>query len=213
MNNDEKQELKTSQSRESRKSVQHKTSDHLNQNSDGSTEECDQIEDKSDSKDFEKQLKIFGGICLAVSIILFFSFMSPTTNESALAKDAFKNRMSASIVAGTVLAKKDENFQAKDYVIAHKSDAKETKIWIWDYAAEDGDYVQILVNGTPISDAFMIKNKPREFTVPTSAEVQIKGIRDGGGGITYAVRYEINGTSYFNGADVGEYNTYTLKRE
>jgi hypothetical protein len=57
----------------------------------------------------------------------------------------------------------------------------------------------------------MIKNKPREITVPSVGTVQIKGIKDGGGGITYAVRYEINGTSYFNGTPEGQLNTYTLK--
>lgn len=41
----------------------------------------------------------------------------------------------------------------------------------------------------------------------------VKGIKDGGGGITYAIRYEVNGISYFNGAPEGELNTYTLKNE
>ena len=213
MKSDEKQELMNSQSREFRKPDQHNTSDHVNQHGDGSPAEYNPIKDESGSLGIKRQFEIFGAICLGVSILMFFFFWPSTTDESVFAKDALKNKMSASIKAGTVLAKNDENFQAKDYVIVHKSDIKETKIWVWDYAAEDGDYVQILVSGTPVTDAFMIKNKPREFTVPASGEVQIKGIRDGGGGITYAVRYEINGTSYFNGAGIGEFNTYTLKKE
>lgn len=213
MKSDEKQELKSSQSREFRKPKQHNTSEYVNQHGDGSPAEYNPIKDESDSQGIRRQFEIFGGICLGVSILIFFFFWPSTTDESVFAKDALKNKMSASIKAGTVLATKDENFQAKDYVIVHKSDAKETKIWVWDYAAEDGDYVQILVNGTPITDAFMIKNKPREIIVPASGDVQIKGIRDGGGGITYAVRYEINGTSYFNGAGIDEFNSYTLKKE
>ena len=59
----------------------------------------------------------------------------------------------------------------------------------------------------------MITHKPKELIVPGTGEVQIKGIKDGGGGITYAVRYEINGTSYFNGTPEGELNTYTLRKE
>ena len=51
------------------------------------------------------------------------------------------------------------------------------KIWVWDYAAEDGDYVQILVNGLPMTDSFMIRHKPKAFTVPSTGEVQIKGRR------------------------------------
>lgn len=39
------------------------------------------------------------------------------------------------------------------------------------------------------------------------------GTRDGGGGITYAVHYEVNGTTYFNGTEAGSGNLYTLVRE
>ena len=63
------------------------------------------------------------------------------------------------------------------------------------------------------SDPFMIKNKPVVYTVPTTGEIQVLGTRDGGGGITYAVHYEVNGTTYFNGTDVGDGNLYTLIRE
>ncbi len=89
----------------------------------------------------------------------------------------------------------------------------ENKIHIWDYAAEDGDYVQILVDGVAICEPFMIKNKPVVFTVPSTGEIQVLGVRDGGGGITYAVHYDVNGTTYFNGTDVGNGNLYTLIRE
>jgi hypothetical protein len=168
-------------------------------------------EENPKKKQFDKTLKIFGGACLAIAIAAMFFTGSTTPDTSQSAVDALKNKVSTSISAGTVLLSKDENTEAKDYTITHKSNTKETKIWVWDYAAEDGDYVQVLVNGAPSGDAFMIKNKPREITVPAIGTVQIKGIKDGGGGITYAVRYDINGTSYFNGTPEGELNTYDLK--
>lgn len=170
-------------------------------------------DDKGRSKKLEKPLKIFGAICLAVSILAFMFTGTSTVDTSESAKNALKNKTSTAVSAGTVLLSEDQNVEAKDYTITHNSAAKDTKIWVWDFAAEDGDYVQVLINGSPVSDAFMIKHKPREITVPAAGEVQIKGIRDGGGGITYAVRYEINGTSYFNGAPEGEKNTYTLRKE
>lgn len=72
----------------------------------------------------------------------------------------------------------------------------------------------LIHNGTPLVDAFMIKHKPRSISVPAVGEVQIRGIRDGGGGgISYAVWYELNGTVYFNAAPLGEHNTYSLIRE
>lgn len=173
----------------------------------------DTYEQKQKKKKIEKPLKIFGGICIAATVLAFILSPTSSIDTSESAKNALENKISTAISAGTVLLTKDENVEAKDYTITHKSGNKDMKIWVWDYAAEDGDYVQVLVNGVPISDSFMIKHKPKELIVPATGEVQLKGVKDGGGGITYAVRYEINGTSYFNGAPEGELNTYTLRKE
>lgn len=172
-----------------------------------------ELDEKANRKKIDRPLKIFGGICIAVAIIAMFFSGGSSVDTSESAKNALKNGLSTGVSAGIILLSKDENAEAKDYTITHKSGAKDTKIWVWDYAGEDGDYVQVLVNGAPIGDAFMIKHKPKELTVPAAGKVQIKGIRDGGGGITYAVRYDINGTSYFNGTPEGELNTYTLTNE
>lgn len=182
-------------------------------NSEGIIEEQMSNSDDTLLKRIERPWKLFGGICLALGIVVFLLTSSPTVDHSASAENALEAKISTSISAGTVLLAADQNVEAKDYTISHTSDNKETKVWIWDYAAEDGDYVQVLINGTPLSDSFMIMNKPKEFIVPTEASIQIKGVRDGGGGITYAIRYDINGTSYFNGAPEGEMNTYTLVRK
>ncbi|GAA0075683.1 hypothetical protein UT300005_00610 [Clostridium sp. CTA-5] len=169
-----------------------------------------EVDEKANRKQIDKPLKIFGIICIAVSIIAITLSGTSKVDTSESAQNALKNGESTAVSAGTILLSKDENAEPKDYTITHKSDAEDTKIWVWDYAAEDGDYVQVLVNGSPIGDAFMIKHKPKEINVPSVGKVQIKGIKDGGGGITYAVRYDINGTSYFNGTPEGESNTYTL---
>lgn len=162
---------------------------------------------------FDKLLKTTGIVLIIASIFaLMWSGNTPTVDTSDAAKQAITEQVSTSLSVGTILMSSDENIGAKDYTITHSNTADESKIWIWDYAAEDGDYVQILVDGNPIGDAFMIKNKPQEFKVPTTGTVQVKGIRDGGGGITYAVRYELNNTNYFNSAPEGEFNTYTLVR-
>jgi hypothetical protein len=168
-------------------------------------------EEKPKTNQYDKPLKIFGGICLAIAVaaLIFTGTTTPDTSQSAA--DALKNQVSTAVSTGTILLSEDQNIGAKDYTITHKSNAKETKIWVWDYAAEDGDYVQVLVNGVPAGDAFMIRHKPREITVPSTGTVQVKGVKDGGGGITYAVRYDINGTSYFNGTPEGQFNTYNLK--
>ncbi|MDQ0089527.1 hypothetical protein J2T12_002939 [Paenibacillus anaericanus] len=161
----------------------------------------------------DRRMKIFGAICMfAIIVPLMISGGSAVVNDSVSAQNALANKVSTAVTAGVVLLSADKNIGAQDYTITHKSTADQTKIWVWDYAAEDGDYVQVLVNGVPFSDSFMIKHKPRTFMVPAVGDIQIKGIRDGGGGITYAIRYEVNGTSYFNGTPEGEFNTYTLTR-
>ena len=121
--------------------------------------------------------------------------------------------MSTQLPIGVRILTDDENLAGQDLTITHSSPSEESKIHIWDYAAEDGDYVQVLVDGVAIGDPFMIKNKPVVYTVPTTGEIQVLGTRDGGGGITYAVHYEVNGTTYFNGTDVGDGNLYTLIRK
>ncbi len=175
-------------------------------------DEKDFIE-KAEKKKFDKPLKIFGTICIAATIVAFIFTGKSRVDTSESAKNALENKVSTATSAGTILLSKDENAQAQDYTITHKSNANDTKIWVWDYAGEDGDYVQVLVDDAPLGEAFMIKHKPKEIVVPAVGKVQIKGIRDGGGGITYAVRYDVNGTSYFNGTPEGELNTYTLIKE
>lgn len=107
----------------------------------------------------------------------------------------------------------DESLGGEDLTITHSSTADKSKIYVWDYAAEDGDYVQVLVDGAAVGDSFMIRNKPVELEVPSTGEIQILGTRDGGGGITYAIHYDLNGTTYFNGTTVGDGNKYTLVKE
>ena len=172
---------------------------------------------KSDGGAFKKRIKrgawILGAVAIASVIIyaLLFSSASVKTGDDGAA--AMETHMSTTLGAGVRLLEKDENMIGQDYTISHSSSDENTTIWVWDYAAEDGDYVQILVDGSPIGDPFMIKNKAVSFTIPTVAEVQVVGTRDGGGGITYGVYYELNQTTYFNGMDEGGSNTYTLVRE
>lgn len=166
---------------------------------------------------FTKRIKRGAAILLTASIFTFLLFglngSSTSVNTSKDAADAIETHVSTTLGAGTRILKKDSNFVAQDHTITHKFKGDETSIWVWDYAAEDGDYVQVLVNGTPLGDSFMIKNEAVKLTVPAEGEVQVVGTRDGGGGITYGIYYEANQTTYFNGMNEGGNNTYTLIRE
>lgn len=153
------------------------------------------------------------GAGIVAMIIYASGSTSKSVDTSEEAAKALETHMSSTLAVGTKLASKDEYLGGQDVTITHDSKSDETTIWIWDYAAEDGDYVQVFVDGSALGDPFMIKNKPVSFSIPTVAEVKVIGTRDGGGGITYAVHYGMNETTYFNGMDQGEGNTYTLVRE
>lgn len=165
---------------------------------------------------FTKRIKKGAWILLGVAIagiIAGTMSTSKSVDTSDAAAAALESHMSTSLAAGAKLMSSDDNYVGGDLTITHNSNADETTLYVWDYAAEDGDYVQVIVNGSPLGDPFMITNTPVTFTVPTVGEVQVVGTRDGGGGITYAVYYDMNHTTYFNGVDQGGNNTYTLVRE
>jgi hypothetical protein len=170
---------------------------------------------KPEIKKHEKPLVAFGLACIVVCLgWLIFSPSTPTPDTSSAGKAALATKVSTTLDIGAVLLSSDEGIGEQNPTIAHSAtDQNSTKIWVWDYAAEDGDYVQILVNGVPVGAPFMIKHKPAVIDLPLNGlvgEVQVKGVRDGGGGITYAVHWELNKTTYFNSAPEGEFNTYTL---
>ena len=162
-------------------------------------------------RDGAKILAVVAAVSLTAGLLTDTS-VSTSTGESVT--EALETHTSSVLEIGTVLMDDDDTsgFE-EDYTITHSSTEEETTIWVWDYAAEDGDYVQILIDGVAMSAPFMITNKAVSFTVPTVGEIQILGTRDGGGGITYGVYYEINQTIYFNGMDEGGDNLYTLVRE
>lgn len=172
---------------------------------------------KKELSAFTKRIKKSAWIVFAVGIVsMLICSMGATgklvdTSEDAVS--ALETHMSTSLAAGAKLLTKDENYVGGDMTITHHFDDSETTLYVWDYAAEDGDYVQVIVNGSPLCDPFMITNTPVTFTVPTVGEVEILGIRDGGGGITYAVYYDMNHTTYFNGMNENGSNLYTLIRE
>lgn len=174
----------------------------------------DSVPKKKGKTKADRKLKL-AGLVLAVLFVavLAFSPSSPSVDTSYEAQQAVQTFVSTQLPIGTRVLSNDEILGGQDLTITHSSAAAENKIYIWDYAAEDGDYVQVFVDGVAICDPFMVKNKSVEFRVPTTGEIQVVGTRDGGGGITYAIHYDVNGTTYFNGTDVGSSNLYTLVRE
>ena len=160
----------------------------------------------------------FGMFCLLMSFILacMFFTMVGKIDKSDAAKKLMETGTSKTIRVGTILSTSDsDNVKTfKTWTINHNFNESQSRMWIWDYAAEDGDYVQVVVNGTPVSEPFMIKHKPVEFLIPSNAIVQIRGIHDGDGkGITYGIHFEVNDTTICNRTVPEGANTYTLVKK
>ena len=133
-------------------------------------------------------------------------------NISKQAASILKQGVIKNIKPGTLLQSNDATGDARDYTITVPGNITTINLQIWDYAAEDGDYVQILHDGIAVTDIFMIKNSPVSVQVPAGGIVEVKGIRDGGGGITYAIFNPETGNTYFNRAPDNGVNKYTIIR-
>lgn len=88
----------------------------------------------------------------------------------------------------------------------------------WDYEAEDGDWVRIVVDGETYRE-FELKNAPKTVAVPIlfsdkdEVFVNVIGTRSGNGPVTYAVQATGLGSSmevYKNYANVGSGNSYRI---
>lgn len=166
---------------------------------------------------FVKRIIIGASVIFAVGILSIFGYnftkTSTSVNNSAEAGEAITTHMSTSLPIGAKLMDKDDHYIGGDMTITHSSQSDDNTLYVWDYAAVDGDYVQVFVDGVPLGDPFMIKNEAVSFKVPAVGEIKVVGTRDGGGGITYGVYYDVDQTTYFNGMDQGGSNVYTLVRE
>lgn len=162
---------------------------------------------------FTKRIKRGAAVLLATAIVSMISMGGSGVDTGPDVDEAVETHMSATLAIGTRLMQSDDHYIGGDITITHSSNMEKARIWVWDYAAEDGDYVQIVVDGTPVGDPFMLRNKPVSFIVPAEGEVQVLGTWDGGDGITYAVYHELNQTTYFNGMSQGGSHRYTLVRE
>ena len=77
-----------------------------------------------------------------------------------------------------------------------------------DNVDEDGDFVSLIVNGEVITQNEMIFNRGKVFMVdlqPGENQVEIQGLRDGGGGITLEVN--VAGVGNVNNEPIPEGST------
>lgn len=117
------------------------------------------------------------------------------------------------INAGEMLSKNTVKLDAKDFTVDTGKGYGKIELSIWNFVdKEDGDYVQVFVDGSPQGEAFSIRHKPVKVSVPDKAVIQVRGIRDGSNnGITYGVTFSKTGETYLNTVPLNAENTYTIK--
>ncbi|MFF2481045.1 hypothetical protein [Paenibacillus sp. NPDC058071] len=118
------------------------------------------------------------------------------------------------VSAGTILATTDDaGMAARDFNIEMKQGTGDGRALVWDYAAEDGDVVTIKVNGAVVAENVQIYHKPVSVNISVPSVVEVIGVKDGGGGITYGIKFPgaVGNSAYFNAAPEGSANTYTIK--
>ncbi|TGK12375.1 hypothetical protein EHO60_08990 [Leptospira fletcheri] len=151
------------------------------------------------------------GIALVFIGLAYFLF-SPISQVAPLKIPS--NQTLENVAEGSTLINSDSDsgLVSKDFKVQlpKSFDGKKSRMLIWDFAAEDGDVVEVLVDGKSLGAPFMIKHKPEVFYIEVPSMLQIKGIKDGGGGITYAVYFPGGNLTYFNLAPIEGVNSYTI---
>jgi len=150
-------------------------------------------------------------ICLFIAILT--SFIITSYLDEGMAEEVVANRISTATTAGEVIFEQEENaaIEARDFKVGNAGvDGGEARMLIWDFNLEDLDEVSILVDGIPVKEKLIISHNAASISIPVPSTVTITGIKDNGGGISYAVKFPNNKTTYYNTVVVGQSNTYTV---
>ncbi|GGG61633.1 hypothetical protein [Paenibacillus radicis (ex Gao et al. 2016)] len=140
-------------------------------------------------------------------------FLNNSSVSTADVTNVKENGIGKGMKAGTVLVAADDlGLQAKDFNVEMKSNVKTGRLLIWDYAAEDGDVVTVKADGKVIAENVGILHEPFSLDIPIPSVVEVVGIKDGGGGITYGVKIPgaVGNSVFFNAAPIGSANKYTI---
>ncbi|WP_102261187.1 hypothetical protein [Mesobacillus jeotgali] len=156
---------------------------------------------------------VFFGIILAVVLAIGLSMISGGYTSEGSAEEVVANRISKSTMAGETPFSDETNagITARDFEVTVGDSGGDAKMLIWDFNSEDNDEVQILVNGQPLKEKLILAHNPAAISIPVPSTVTVKGLKDNGGGISYAVKFPNDKVTYYNVVSVNAGNTYTVK--
>jgi len=150
---------------------------------------------------------------IIIGMAILGSFFTTSFSDEGTAEEVVANRISKSTTAGESLIKNETNanIKAKDFEVTNAgSDGGEARMLIWDFNKVDLDEVAILVDGVPVKEKLILSENAAAISIPVPSKVTITGVKDLGGGISYAVKFPNNETTYFNVVSVGQTNNYTV---
>ncbi|WNF23467.1 hypothetical protein [Mesobacillus jeotgali] len=156
---------------------------------------------------------VFFGTILAVVLATGLSMLLGSYTSEGSAEEVVANRISKSTLAGETPFTDESNagITAKDFEVTVGDSGGDAKMLIWDFNSEDHDEVQILVNGQPLKEKLILAHNPAAISIPVPSTVTVKGLKDNGGGISYAVKFPNDKVTYYNVVSVNAGNTYTVK--
>ena len=156
---------------------------------------------------------VFFGTILAMVLAIGLSMILGSYTSEGSAEEVVANRISKSTMAGETPFTDETNagITAKDFEVTVGDSGGDAKMLIWDFNSEDHDEVQILVNGKPVKEKLILAHSPAAISIPVPSTVTVKGLKDNGGGISYAVKFPNDKVTYYNVVSVNAGNTYTVK--
>jgi hypothetical protein len=171
----------------------------------------DQYKDEVIYHDKIHRKPVFYGMIMAVVLGVGFS-MFFGQSSTGKAEEVVGNRISNSTTAGDNLFKSETNagILPKNFPLEMNDSSGSARMLIWDFNKEDLDQVQILVDGKPVKEQLILTKDPAAISIPVPSIITVTGLKDHGGGISYAVKFPNNRQTYFNVVSVGGSNTYTV---
>lgn len=156
---------------------------------------------------------VFFGSILAVVLAIGLSMILGSYTSEGSAEEVVANRISKTTLAGETPFTDETNagITAKDFEVTVGDSGGDAKMLIWDFNSEDHDEVQILVNGQPLKEKLILATNPAAISIPVPSTVTVKGLKDNGGGISYAVKFPNDKVTYYNVVSVNAGNTYTVR--
>jgi len=139
-----------------------------------------------------------------------YAIFTPSPNDS----DVGATGIGKGMKIGTTFTQSESlQWQPRNFEIPMRKGVSSSRMLFWANGMMSGSIVTVKVNGQAIAENLnLFATKPKVLEVPVPGVVEVVGVKDGGRGITYAVKLPgaAEDNVYFNTTSEGSSNSYTL---